>query len=137
MSEVTETGSFAVPADRLWTLVADFGGLADIMDGVEECRLEGEGVGAKRFIPGAAGTVVESLDVFEPENRTLVYSIIEGPLPFKDYSARMVVTEDGPEACTLTWTGTFEAAGIPVEKAERLAGRIYQGGIAGYRNALS
>ena len=49
----------------------------------------------------------------------------------------MVVSEDGPEASTLTWTGTFLADGTPVDKAERFASRIYQGGIAGYRKALS
>jgi len=26
---------------------------------------------------------------------TLVYSIVSGPMPFKDYSATMVVTADG------------------------------------------
>lgn len=136
-SEVVEQAAFPVSADRLWELVADFGGIDKYMDGVDECHLEGEGVGSRRSIPSAAGTVVESLDRFDPQARTLVYSIVEGPIPFKDYSAQMVVTEDGPEASTLTWTGTFLADGIPVEKAERLASRIYQGGITGYRNALS
>lgn len=136
MSEVIETGSFAVPADRLWALVSDFGGLAEIMEGIDECRVEGQGVGATRHIPGKGGTVVESLDVLDPQTRTLVYSIVEGPMPFANYSASMVVTEAGSEASVLTWTGTFDAAGIPTEKAESLASRIYQGGIAGYTKAL-
>ena len=51
MAVVTETGSFAVPAERLWELVSDFGGIAKYMDGVDECVVEGEGIGALRKIP--------------------------------------------------------------------------------------
>ena len=136
MSEVTETGSFAVSADKLWALVKDFGGLDKIMPAIESIETEGEGVGMLRKMPMSGGLVVERLDVCDDDTRTLTYSITEGPLPFSDYSATMVVSEDAPDACTLTWTGQIEAAGVPQEKAERLASGIYKGGIAGYRSAL-
>ena len=136
MSEVTVTESFPVPAARLWELVSDFGGIADIMDGVDECRLDGEGVGATRSIPAGDTMVVESLDVLDHDNHVLTYSIVSGPLPFKDYSATMDISADGDTACSMAWTGTFEPAGVPAEKAERLATGIYTGGMAGYRKAL-
>lgn len=136
MSEVTVTESFAVPAARLWELVSDFGGIADIMDGVDECVMEGEGVGATRSIPAGDTMVVESLDVLDNANHVLTYSIVSGPLPFKDYSATMDISADGDDACSMAWTGTFEPAGVPAEKAERLANGIYTGGMAGYRTAL-
>ncbi len=136
MSVVIETGSFAVPASSLWKLVSDFGGLDKIMDGIDECVLEGEGIGATRRVTLANGPVVESLDVLDQEKMTLTYSIVSGPLPFKDYSATMVVTEDSDDRCSLTWTGTFEANGVPSEKANRIARGIYRSGIAGYSKAL-
>jgi len=135
-SKVVETHSFAVPAEKLWALVADFGGIDKIMDGIEECAVEGEGVGATRSIPMGEGCVVEALDVLDPEKKILTYSIVSGPMPFKNYSSTMVVVADGEDACTLTWTGTFEAAGVPREKAERIASGVYRGGIAGYGRAL-
>ncbi|MFT7602058.1 MAG: hypothetical protein ACI8TP_005024 [Acidimicrobiales bacterium] len=135
-SSVTESATFAVAADKLWELVADFGGIDKIMDGVESVSTEGEGVGMLRIIPAGDTVVVESLDVFDPDARTLTYAIKSGPLPFKDYSATMVVTENDSDSCTLDWTGTFEPAGVPAEKAERLASGIYRGGIAGYQKAL-
>ena len=97
MAVVTETGSFAVPAERLWELVSDFGGIAKYMDGVDECVVEGEGIGALRKIPIGNDHVVESLDVLDLESLTLVYSMVSGPMPFRDYSASMVVTRDGEE----------------------------------------
>ena len=136
MSVVVETASFAVPASRLWALVSDFGALDEIMEGIDECVLEGEGVGAMRRVTTANGQIVESLDVLDPEKMTLVYSIVSGPMPFKDYSATMVVTADGDDSCGLTWTGTFEADGVPTEKADRIASSVYRGGIAGYSKAL-
>jgi hypothetical protein len=134
--EVIETGSFAVPAEKLWALVADFGAIDKIMDGIEECVVEGEGVGATRTIPVGESHVVEALDVLDPEKMTLTYSIVSGPMPFKDYSSTMVVCADGEGACTLTWTGRFEPAGVPAEKAARIASGVYRGGLAGYGRAL-
>jgi hypothetical protein len=136
MSVVIETGSFAVPAFRLWELVSDFGGLDKIMDGIDDCVLEGDGIGATRRVTLANGPVVESLDVLDQEEMTLTYSIVSGPLPFKDYSATMVVTADSDDTCSLTWTGTFEANGVPTEKANRIASGIYRSGLAGYSKAL-
>lgn len=134
-SEVTRSEAYAASPDALWGLVRDFGGLDKIMPGIESIEVEGEGVGQLRRMPAGGGTVVESLDVLDDDNRTLTYSIIEGPLPFRDYSATMVVAPEG-DGSRLTWTGTFHADGVAVEKAERLAGNIYSGGIAGYKAAL-
>ena len=135
-SEVTRSGSFAAAPARLWELVSNFGGLADIMDGIDSCTVEGEGIGAKRsLVMGGGPPVVESLDVLDHDAMTLTYSILEAPLPFKDYSATMVVSAEG-DGSSLAWTGTFEPDGVPAEKAEGLAGGIYDAGIAGFRKAL-
>jgi hypothetical protein len=136
MAETVRTGNYAVPASKLWELVSDFGGLDKVM-GIESMEVEGEGVGSLRTIPMGGGTVVESLDVLDHAAMHLVYSIInDAPLPFEGYSASMQVDADGDDASTLTWTGTFEPKGVPVEKAEKLAGNIYDGGIAGFHKAL-
>lgn len=134
-SEVTRSGTFAASPDELWTMVRDFGGLHKFMDGMDAYPVEGEGVGAVRRIPMGGGEVVESLDVLDEDSRTLTYSITESPLPFKDYSATMVVTAEG-DGSALNWTGTFQADGVPVADAEALAGNIYSGGIAGFGKAL-
>lgn len=135
-SEVVRDGTFAASPAALWALVSDFGGIDKIMDGIESCETEGEGVGMKRSLPIGGGVVVESLDSLDHDAMTLSYSIIEAPLPFKNYSATMAVAAEGEGGSALTWTGTFEAAGVPVEKAEQIAAGIYSGGIAGYRKAL-
>ncbi len=134
-SEVTRSGSYAASPAQLWELVSDFGGLDEIMDGIDACTMEGEGVGAVRTLSMGGGSVVESLDVLDHESMTLTYSIMEAPLPFEDYSATMVVGAEG-DGSSLSWTGSFLPAGVPAEEAEKLAGGIYEGGIAGFKKAL-
>lgn len=135
-SEVTRTGTYAASPAKLWSLVSDFGGLDKYMEGIEPYETVGEGVGAKRSLPMGGGFVVETLDVLDHDNMTLTYSIVESPLPFKDYSATMTVTPDGETGSCLSWTGAFEPDGASKEDAEKLAGNIYSGGIAGYAKAL-
>ncbi len=135
-SEVTRTGTFAASPDELWAMVSDFGGLDKFVDGLEPYETEGEGVGAKRSIPMGGGVVVETLDALDDDARSLTYSIVESPLPFKDYAATMTVGADGESGSSLTWTGTFEPDGASKEDAEKLAGNIYSGGIAGFTKAL-
>jgi hypothetical protein len=40
------------------------------------------------------------------------------------------------EGTAIEWSSTFEPVGVPAEKAERLATRIYEAGIAGIKKAL-
>lgn len=135
-SEVTRTGSFAAGPTALWGVVSDFGGLDKVVDGMDPYETKGEGVGAVRSLPMGGGMVVERLDVLDQDSMTLTYSIIDSPLPFKDYSATMIVAPEGESGSSLTWTGTFEADGAPVADAEKLAGNIYSGGIAAFSKAL-
>ena len=135
-SEVTKTGTFAASPADLWAMVSDFGGLDKFIDAMDPYETVGEGLGAKRSIPMGGGMVVETLDALDDDARSLTYSIVESPLPFKDYSAVMTVSESGASGSELTWTGTFEPAGASKENAEKLAGNIYSGGIAGFAKAL-
>jgi len=134
-SEVKVTDLIAAPIDEVWKLAADFGGLAEIMPGIESCETEGEGVGMLRTLPMGGGAVVERLEVLDETTHQMGYSIVDSPLPFKDYNALITLTEQG-EGTAIDWTGTFEPDGVPGEKAEKLARGIYTGGIAGFKGAL-
>ncbi|MEM8924275.1 MAG: SRPBCC family protein [Actinomycetota bacterium] len=134
-SVVIREGTFTSPPARLWSFVADFGGLDKIMPTIDASEVDGEGVGAVRRLTMGDAVIVESLDAFDDSARSLTYSIQEAPLPFADYSATMKVDADG-DGSKLTWTGTFRPDGVPAAKAKKLAGGIYEGGIAGFKAAL-
>jgi Polyketide cyclase / dehydrase and lipid transport len=135
-SEVTVKDTIAAPIEDVWKLAADFGGIADIMDGIESIEVEGEGVGMLRKMPGRGGEfVVERLEALDPDRHHVAYSIVEGPLPFRDYYATIDLAADG-DGTAIEWTGRFEPDGVPTEKAERLANGVYTAGIAGFKKAL-
>ena len=134
-SEVTVTDTINAPIADVWRLASDFGGLDRIMDGIDSCETEGEGIGMTRTLPMGGGAVVERLEELDESAHRMAYSIISAPLPFKDYYAAIDLAEvDGGTG--ITWSGRFEPDGVPAEKAERLAHNIYAGGIAGFKKAL-
>jgi Polyketide cyclase / dehydrase and lipid transport len=84
------------------------------------------------------GLLVERLDMHDPVTRTFAYSIIndDGPLPFTDYSAKVIIKDNGDNTSTVDWTGTFNARGVPEADAIQLATGIYAGLIKGAQLAL-
>jgi len=134
-SAVKVSDTIAAPVDDVWRLASDFGGFADIMDGIESCETEGDGIGMLRKMPAGDGVVVERLDELDHETHHLAYSIVEGPVPMRDYRSTIDLRAVD-EGTAIDWASTFVPDGVPAEKAERLATRIYEAGIAGIKKAL-
>ena len=85
------------------------------------------------------GKVIERLDEYEPDACTFGYSILndDNPLPVSGYSARVVITADGDNQCTIDWSGNFEPKGADEATARKVIRGIYTGGIASARKALN
>ena len=136
MSEAKVVKEIAAPAQQVFEALCSF---TKIKAGgsIEAIRYEGEGIGMQRFISMASGTVVERLDVYNTETMTMSYTIVndDSPLPFKHYSATVVVSDNRDKTSTVEWTGTFEAVGDEAI-AIRTATGIYAGAIKSTRLEL-
>lgn len=129
MAEVTEQGELGAGIDDVWKLVADFGGFPAAMGLAVE--VDGDGIGQTRTLSMGGPPMVERLEELDPEAKRVVYSIVEGPMPFTDYRSTMQLSPAGDGRTALEWSGTFEpAAGTSADDAAALVRRIYQGGIA-------
>jgi len=137
MSEAKVVKTINAPADAVWAQLSNFAGIKP-GGGVESVSYEGEGVGMVRTIGMGGGSVVERLEVHDDAARTFTYAIIneDCPLPFSDYSATVMVSDNGDGTSTVDWTGTFEPRGVPEEQAINIATGIYAGAIKGARVAL-
>ena len=123
------------PADAVWDLLGDFGGVARYTPGIESCQVEGSGVGAVRTLGLPGGLELqERLESLDGAARCLEYSILAGPIPVKDYLARIQVIPDGG-ACTVNWSSSF-ASTLPEADAEKMLAGVYRAGIAGVRDTL-
>ncbi len=137
MSEAKVVKIISASADAVWEQLSDFGGIKP-GGAIESVSVEGEGVGMVRTMNLSAGRVVERLDRHDSSNRMFTYAIIneDSPLPFSDYSATVVITDNGDGSSTVNWTGTFEPRGVDEAQAINVATGIYAGAIKGARMAL-
>ncbi len=127
------------PAEAVWRLLADFGGLLEYAHPgfVIGCEADGNDVGALRVVTMADGAEVsERLEWFDDDACRLSYSIVgESKFPVKDYLATVKVTEIDENHCQVDWQSTFEALG-PVDQLEDLFRGVYAGGVVGIRKRL-
>ena len=137
MVEVQVSEVVEAPAEQVWALLSDFGGVARYSPGIEGCEVRGEGVGAVRALrlPGGA-TLEERLESLDPAARRLSYSIVSGPIPVKNYLATIAVREEGG-GCRIDWGSRFEPVGLDDDRARSMIEGVYRGGIAGVRRALA
>ncbi|MGV0033806.1 MAG: SRPBCC family protein [Candidatus Azotimanducaceae bacterium WSBS_2022_MAG_OTU7] len=109
MKEVNVTVSIQVPGEKVWALLADFGGfLKWAGGGTGEITLEGEGLGMVRHLKMAADVIAERLTLLDPAQRKLGYELVYGePLGMKQYKA-LVQVVDADSGCEIIWKGEFD-----------------------------
>ena len=130
MPSVTETLQLPVSASHVWGLIGDFNGLDRWHPAVEASQLEGEGIGSVRTMNVVGGVkIVEELKDYQ-DGASYSYSILEGPIPVKDYLSKLSVSADvAGTGSVVTWEGTFEADDVPDEIAETAIRDIYLSGL--------
>ena len=130
--EVRMTRRYGVPAEEIWGLLRDFGGIQRWnQQGIESVRVEGEGVGAIRTIglPGGA-SLQERLEAFDEDDLSFSYSFTgELLLPLADYLASMTVIPVDEGSCEVVWESTFGPGELTEDQARATIEGIYAGGL--------
>jgi carbon monoxide dehydrogenase subunit G len=136
MTTVTVTDIIAAPIDDVWALLADFGGIARIMRGMDDVQVVGEGLGQDRVISlGGGARVVERLTWHDPDAYAFSYTIVEGAgLPMQRYVATVRLSSQD-SGTHVHWQGHFVVDGDEADAVKLVEG-IYRGGIKGTRRAL-
>ena len=112
--------SIDIPADAIWQVIGDFSAACQYLVGVVNCTVEGEGVGARRTLTSADGSmIVERLETLDGVARRLSYALLTDT-PFRDCLTTMTVRELGRSRAEVEWSATFEADGLPAEEAREL-----------------
>jgi hypothetical protein len=125
MARAVVKQEIAVPAETLWTLVADFGNVAWIPGG-QGAEVEGRGPGMLRILQGPKGEIRERLESADPATRTLVYSITQGiPLPVKSYRSTIKVSAAGKGRSQLEWSCEAEPDGVTEQEAVKAIEGVY------------
>jgi carbon monoxide dehydrogenase subunit G len=85
------------PADEVWAVVGDFGGIGDWMPGIESCHVDGD----DRVLKMGGMEIIERLERRDEEEREIVYGIVGG-VPVVNHTATITVTPDGKDS-HVTW----------------------------------
>src|SRR5262245_6498528 len=87
------------PADEVWRLVRDFGGLSGWMPGIDSCRVEGN----DRILEMMGMELTETLVRCDDDTRTLAYSIPKSPMPVEHHEATITVTSTDDSTSHVTY----------------------------------
>ncbi len=126
--EVSKSMSINADLDSVWGYAGDFCAIATWHPAVETCEITEEDGTTYRIL-----TLGDGAQLKESHNGDTAsgysYSIIEGPLPVKDYNSTFQAEGDA-ESTTITWTGTFLAEDATDDEAMEVINGIYDGGLA-------
>lgn len=106
-----------VPVAHVWRIVRDFGAVAAWFPSLKHSEVLGGGpseVGAVRVVTALDDSVVqEQLLELSDIHRRVVYTVVEGDVPMKNYRAVLTLHEivADPARCFAEWSGQFDVDG--------------------------
>jgi len=137
MTTITISEDIKGNAADVWAALSDFGGIK-VGGPITSFETTGKGVGMLRTIGMGGGKVIERLDRHDAKAMVFAYAITndDSPLPVKNYSAKVQITDKGDGTCNVNWSGTFAPRGASEAESSKVVEGIYRGGIARARKAV-
>jgi hypothetical protein len=137
MAEVTVTKVIDVKPQDAWNAIRSIGGLDRWFPVIAKCRVEGQGVGAKRVCELANGvTLFERVEQIDDTGKIFKYSITESPLPVSNYLGTVTVRDAGRGGAEITWSARFD---VPDQQRDEMVGMLngaFADGIQGLERDL-
>lgn len=117
---------------ELWGVVGGFGDWHNWHPAVAASELSGDGTrpGDKRVLTlGDGGKIHETLEAWDAAAMRCSYTITESPLPVANYHSTISVEPVEGGKSRLSWTSSFDAAGVSDEEAVAVIAGVYEAGI--------
>lgn len=110
---IFHTVTINAPADEVWAMIGDFGGIQRWAPGTESSRLilhDRNETGAIRLLRrrGDGTQVTEKLLEYDPYNRRMAYTYVDGVVRAADYYSEVVVKDAGGGRSVVEWRGRFK-----------------------------
>lgn len=135
--DLSESVDVDASAADAWAAIADFCSIKDWHPVIAECQqMAQDGKTMRTLTTGDGGELLEELNEMDEAGMSFTYSIIESPLPVADYVSTVVVAENG-EGATVTWSSSFNAAGVSDDEALEVMTGIYRAGLDELKAQLS
>lgn len=124
------TKKLNVPADIVWQAIRNIGKLDVWFSIIETCRVEGDGVGALRYmmIANNGGEIKDTIEEIDDSKMRLVYLRPVSPFPVTYYQGTVEVFASYDGLGIVVWTIEFESK---PEDAASVAELVYEAISAG------
>ena len=110
---IFHTITIDAPPEQVWAMVGDFGGIQRWAPGTESSRLilhDRNETGAIRLLRrrGDGTQVTEKLLDYDPYNRRMTYTYVDGVVRAADYYSEVLVKDAGDGHSIVEWRGRFK-----------------------------
>lgn len=143
MPKVLVSTVINAPIERVWHTVADYNGLPAWMPGMKDSLIEDgkkpTDIGAVRKLSmaGSKDVLRERLEVFDPPNCTVTYSVLQGPLPVKNIRTTLHLRPITDAYGTLgEWSTQFDTEPGKEEEGEQFMARVFGAGFRALKKHL-
>lgn len=125
------------PIERVWPVIAVFGGLERWVDGVGACTVLGDGVGAVRTVVRNGNSVRERLEAIDSAGHTLRYLILPPhSLPAAAVHGNIALRSVDVTATAMRWwSDAVDFTVAPAQLGKRIEG-FYAASIEGLQRLL-
>ncbi|MFK8068080.1 MAG: SRPBCC family protein [Gammaproteobacteria bacterium] len=125
---VSKQATLDVQPATAWALLGDFNGLNNWHPAVTGSELNSNG--QKRVLTLGDGAKIHETQLSHSDaDMSYTYKITESPLPVSDYVSTIKVERNALGTSTVTWSSSYNAAGVPDEKAIEIISGVYGGGL--------
>ena len=110
LTKITITGKMSVSSDKAWEAISKIGRLDVWFPSIATCRVEGDGVGAHRYMTlHRGGDITDRILEIDPAKRRLTYQRVRSPFPVTSYKGTVEVFESFDSRAVVVWTVDFES----------------------------
>lgn len=131
------TKKLNLPADRVWEAIREIGKLDTWFPIIATCRVEGDGVGALRYMTVAGGgEIKDTIEEIDDVNMKLTYLRPVSPFPVSAYKGTVEVFRSYDGLAIVAWTIDFESCPENAASVAELVRTAISDGIDGMEKDL-
>ena len=110
LTTVAIAKKLTVPSDKTWEALGKIGRLDVWFPSIATCRVEGDGVGAHRYMTlKRGGDITDRIVDINLASRRLTYQRVRSPFPVSSYTGTVEVFESFDSRAIVVWTIDFES----------------------------
>ena len=110
LTQVAITKKLTVSSATAWEAIRRVGRLDVWFPTIATCRVEGDGVGAHRYLTlRRGGEITDRVVEIDPARRRLAYQRVRSPFPVTSYRGTVEVFESFDGRALVVWTVDFES----------------------------